>query len=516
MKAQLAFLGYALSSPTFHSPERGYKANPNMTTMARGMVGLIAAAIPQHPQARDWADLFAAEAERELTEWCGPNGGWLEAPHYMTASMDSIIGPALALRGKNLSDVAWHEHPKLKLTLAWLAKIATPPDPRLGGDRHMPAIGNTYLGERTCLPGWAAWMWQGKDAEFSRNMQWMWQAQGSPQTPGIGGAYPGAQGYSLVMLDPKLPASPPRWGSELFPQAGAVFRAHFPSDRETYLHYIQGPMHQHYDYDEGSFILWGQGRPLCEDFAYYGRAPAADHSRVDDGFVEQLGNEGLIQEFASGTVDYLRGERAGWHRQILFVKDDDPLGPNYFVIRDSVLSGREADWRVWVATDEVPRLDQNPVRLAGRFDVDLVVFFAQPAAVQLSTEEITRRTGASGFESQQSSQHCLHVNMLTDQPVAAVLYPLGREQRTPRMTSLAGGRAVKIESQFGVDYAMLALESFRLAGEGVEFEGKTGAVQIRQDAVRLSLPRRGKLALKSHRLDNSRPSQKTVSRQFRP
>jgi hypothetical protein len=516
IKAQLAFLGYTLSSPSFHSPERGYRANPNMTTMARGMVGLLAAAVPSHPQARTWAKLFTDEAERELNEWCGPNGGWLEAPHYMTASMDSIIGPALALRGKNLSDVALHEHPKLKKAIAWLAKISTPPDPRLGGDRHMPAIGNTYLGERTCLPGWAAWMWQDTDAGFSRNMQWMWKAQGAPRTPGIGGAYPGLQGYALVLLNPKLPAAPPRWESELFPQAGAVFRAHFPSDHETYMHYIQGPMHQHYDYDEGSFILWGQGRPLCEDFAYYGRAPAADHSRVDDGFPEQLGNEGLIREFATGAVDYLRGERAGWHRQILFVKDRDPLGPNYFVIRDSVLSGREADWRVWLATDETPRLDQNPVRVTGRHGVDLVVFFASPATARPTTERISRKTGASGFDTKESSQYCLHLKMPVDQPIAVVLYPLGHDQRTPKMTSLGGGRTVKIESEYGTDYAMLALEGFQFSDEGMSFDGKAGAVQIRKDAIQLSLPRRGKLVCRKQTVESNQSSDKTLSRRFRP
>ncbi|MCH5372975.1 MAG: heparinase II/III-family protein, partial [Planctomycetes bacterium] len=376
IRGQLAFLGYVLASPTFHSPERGYSANPNMTTTARGMLGLVACCIRNHPQAREWAQLGVAEIQRELDTWCDSNGGWLEAPHYMTVSMDSIVPLAIALRGTGFSDTDWLYHPKLKATLAWLAKISTPPDSRLNGDRHMPAIGNTYLGERTCLPGWAAWIWRDKDPDFSRNMQWIWQAHGSPRTPGIGGAYPGLQGYSPIVLDPSLPAQPPTWASERFPDTGAVFRAHFPGERETYLHYIQGRMHQHYDYDEGSFILWGKGRPLCEDFGYYGRAPAADHSRVDDGFPETLGAEGRIEEFASGTADYLRGLRAGWHRQVLFAKDDDPQGPNYFFIRDQVRSGRAADWRIWIATDQSPEVDANPVRAAGRFDTDLAVFFA--------------------------------------------------------------------------------------------------------------------------------------------
>jgi hypothetical protein len=290
-----------------------------------------------------------------------------------------------------------------------------------------------------------------------------------------------------------------------------VLRAHFPSDRETYLHYIQGRMHQHYDYDEGSFILWGKGQPLCEDFGYYGRAPAADHSRVDDGFGEQLGNEGRIEEFAAGAVDYLRGHRAGWQRQILFVKDADPLGPNFFVVRDSLTSGRPFDWRVWVAAAEPPGLGANPVRVKGRFDADLAVFFLDPAPPQLATQPATRRSGASGFGTQETTQHCLHVKAPADQPVAAVLYPLLKDQPVPRFTPLAGGRGVKVDSSFGTDIVLLGLESFRFQGEGVEFDGKAGAVQIRPRGTRVALPCRGKLSHQGKQLEHSGGG-RTISR----
>jgi len=513
LKAQLAFLGYTMYSPTFHSPERGYRANPNMTTTARGMLGLIACSIHGHPEARNWAQLAIDEMDRELDQWCGPNGGWLEAPHYMTVSMDAIVSLALALRNTGFGEADWQYHPKLKNTMVWLAKISTPPDPRLDGDRHMPAIGNTYLGERTCLSGWAAFLFRNKDAQYSQQMQWMWKAHGMPRTLGIGGAYPGIQGYEQVVLDESMSVRAPAWGSEMFPDAGAVFRSHFPSDRETYLHYIQGPMHEHYDYDEGSFILWGKGSPLCEDFGYYGRAPAADHSRVDDGFVEELGNEGRIREFASGDgADYLRGERAGWNRQILFVKDDDPLGPTYFLIRDSVLSGREADWRVWIATDDAPPITQKPIRAAGRFEADLAVFFAEPTDVRPSTSQITRQAGASSFASRESTQRCLQVKMPPDQPLAAVLYPVMKDQPTPKMTALADGRVVKIESKYGTDYAMLALQNFRFELDGIQFYGKAGAVQIRPKGVRLSLPRRGRLSYRGTTVENRDGSARTISR----
>jgi len=515
MKAQLAYLGYTLASPTVCSPERGYAANPNMTTSIRGVLGIVACTIPDHPRAAEWAQMAIREMKHELDHWSGPGGGWLEAPHYMTVSMDAIIPLAVALRRTSFTDTDWACYPRLKKTVEWLAKISTPPDPRLGGDRHMPAVGNTYTGERTCLPGWMARICREEDPEYARSMQWMWRAHGCPTTPGIGGAYPGVRGYSFIMLDESIPAEPPKWASEHFPEAGAVFRAHFPGDRETYMHYIQGKMHQHYDYDEGSFILWGKGQPLCEDFGYYGRAAAADHSRVDDGVHEYLGNEGHIREFCAGDgADYLHGERSGWHRQILFVKDADPLGPNYFLVRDTVASGRKADWRVWIATDEAPAVTDNPVRAVGRFEADLVVFFAEPARPDISTEELTRTSGASGFKSRQSTQRCLHVKMPPRQPVAAVLYPVMKDQQMPQFTSLLGGRVVKIESPFGTDYAFLALESFRFSGDGIDFEGKAGAVQIRPDGVRLSLPWKGKVSYRGRSVQNPGGEAQTVSEWF--
>ena len=98
--------------------------------------------------------------------------------------------------------------------------------------------------------------------------------------------------------------------------------------------------------------------------------------------------------------------------------------------------------------------------------------------------------------------------------MAAVLYPVMKDQATPKMVSLAGGRVVKIESSFGKDYAILALEAFRFRDGDLEFEGKAGAVQVRNKSVRLSLPRRGRLSYRGKVLENAASGEKTASRQF--
>ena len=64
VRAQLAFLGYTLASPSVHSPERGFKANPNMTTAIRSELGVLACLISDHPKAREWAQMGIAEMAR--------------------------------------------------------------------------------------------------------------------------------------------------------------------------------------------------------------------------------------------------------------------------------------------------------------------------------------------------------------------------------------------------------------------------------------------------------------------
>ncbi len=501
-RSQLAFLAYILADPSVYSPERGFKGNPNMTTTTRCLLGMIACLIPDHPKAKDWADMGIREMAKELEKWTGPQGGWLEAPHYMGVSMDAIVPFAIALRQTTFADQDWTLHPKLREAIRWLASISTPRDPRLNDQRHMPEIGNTYLGERTCLAGWLARLWKEKDPEFAEQMQWAWNEQGSYTKPGIGGAYPSAAGYSWLMFDPSIPAKVPNWQSEWFPDCGVLLRAHFPSECETYLYLIAGKLHAHYDYDEGAFVLWGKGKPLCEDFGYYGRGPASDHNRVDRGKQDKGAAE--IKEFANGAqADYLRSDLTGWQRQILFVKDKDCSGPTYFVVRDTLNNDEPADWRLWLATDVSPATNNSePIRVQGRFGVDLAVYFLETSDGVLSTETLERKNGASGFTSQIAKQRSLHLKVKPHATVVAVLYPILHSQPTPHFTRLANGAGVKIESAFGADYAFLGLDPFEFKQDLIAFRGRSGAIQVRPAGTQMTLATEGQMQFQNHTLVN--------------
>ena len=62
-----------------------------------------------------------------------------------------------------------------------------------------------------------------------------------------------------------------------------------------------------------------------------------------------------IREFsAAKDLDYVRGTRRGWQRQIAFVKDGNPLGPNYFVIADTLdAESVPTVWRLYLSAAQI-------------------------------------------------------------------------------------------------------------------------------------------------------------------
>jgi len=79
---------------------------------------------------------------------------------------------------------------------------------------------------------------------------------------------------------------------------------------------------------------------------------------------------------------------------------------------------------------------------------------------------------------------------------------------------LPGGRVIRITGSFGTDYVWLGLEAFRFSGEGLELQGKAGAVQVRSGRVRISLPQRGKVVFQGQTLENKTGGPATVTQKW--
>ncbi len=484
--AQAAFLGYTADRPEFWSPERGFSANPNMTTSARGYLATAACFLPTHPRAKAWLKTGMADLRHQLHDWSDANGGWLEAPHYAMVSFDQILGVFLMARNAGFGDELFD--PKFQAIARWFGKISTPPDSRFGGFRHLPPLGNTYMMEPTGEFGILAYLWREKDPAFSAEMQWLHQQHKSFPTPGIGGGYPAFAGYRKLLSDATLPATPPAYRSELFPETGVVLRNTFPSDRETWLHMIAGTNHAHYDQDSGSITLYGKGRILAEDFGYYACAPPDDHSMVESPAAMNNGSMAVRDFRASERFDYVAGVSGGWTRQIAFVKGPDALAPAYFVIRDTMAAPAPLTWRLWLTASRVT-IDGMHAVAEGKEDADLDIFVLQPAGTVLRTEEKTRTSvcgtapdGRQGpLASTQIGLICQPAARITE--VVAVLVPRLKSEKAPTVTPLADGRVVRVETAAGVDYVFLARTPFAFKDAEVDFSGVAGCAQLRGQAA---------------------------------
>jgi len=512
LRGRMLFLAYKLASDRYWSVRLGFAGTANMTTLVYGELAFLSFLFPRHPMAGRWRKAAIDEIERELANWTGPNGGWLEPCHYATVSLDHIAAVAYAMGNAGLGGPLHNE--QLKKAIVWLAKISTPPDPRFKGLRHFPPIGHTYLFETSCLPAYVAKVYRDSDPECANAMRWIWEQCGHPMHPGIGGAYPTSDGMREIMVDYTPAEGPPDWGSEHFPGSGAILRSGFPTDRETQLYMIQGWLHAHYDNDQGSFQLWGKGRPLCLDFGYHGNAPAWEHCRVD------IGSGGKIVSFDTQQAsDYLHSVQKPWDRQIVFIKEENPLGPNYFVVRDSLGADapRAGNWWLWLYTDEEPYLDGTTVQMKGRHDVDMDVWFA-PSAVPLLAQQ---RGGAHGIRTKPLSvkvhsaaepttdQLGLTLVLPAGTALPWVMYPRLRNERPASFSSLADGRGVKAITVAGTDYVFLSDKPFDYRERDVVFRGTAGAIRVRNGSVTLILHVGDLIEYKGRRL-----TQEGSSREF--
>jgi hypothetical protein len=495
MNAQIAFLAYTVNRTDYWSPERGFSANPNMTSAVAAYQTMLGCMIREHPMARTWvANGMRELKDNQLDRWSDSKGGWLEAPHYAMLSYDYLLGSFLAAYRAGFNDYLYDA--RMKSVIEWLAKIATPPDAAAGGIRYRAPIGNTYMREPSGTFGTVAHLWKTRDPRFAAEMQWMYRQQGSFAAPGVGGFFPALAGFRKILLDTAIAPTAPAYTSEWFPSTGVMLRSHFPSDRETQLHLIAGDNHTHYDQDSGSFTLWAKGRIVANDFGYHGRAPGDEHNMIVSPRAADSALMYVTQFVPAAEADYVSGRKSdAWERQIVFVKDTDALGPNYVVLRDTVKDSPSV-WRTWFTAQKLVQAGQGATA-EGRDDVDTDIFFASGNAVAPTTHEATRKTwGVTGgrYGEVSTTQLGLAVAFKSAAALTTVMYPRLKTERKPVFTSIADGKGVKVQTDSGTDYVFVSAEPFTYGEGTLRFQGSVGAVLVRNGDTRLWLGRAGTIA----------------------
>ncbi len=455
-----------LHDPDYWDPSTGKcSLNPNMTTTANGYRMMFAALIPEHPQSAEWLRKSFTALQREVDNWVDPQGGMIECPHYSMVIFDQWLGSFLIARNAGLATEDEFFHPQLRSAMRWFGNISTPRDSACEGLRRFPSIGHTYANERTSMFGTMAGIWRERDPEFAAEMAWMDEEQGQFSEPGKLSYYPGLMGYRDFFRDDSISPRMPRWSSAVYSETGVLLRNTIGSARETTLHMIAGRNHSHYFNDSGSITIWGRGRELCTEDDYQNRRNEESreaHSMPDKPATLNEERVMAIREFStSAELDYVRGTRRGWQRQIVFVKDTDPEQPNYFVLADT-LDKRSVPtiWRLYLGGTIVRT--ESGVLLQGAEDVDMDVVFAGSLAPQLSIQAD-------------------HIELAVQNPgtIRVVLYPRLKTEAPARVSTWANGLGVQVQTTDGTDHILLGPQEARVAAAGTQIEGRAGLISDR-------------------------------------
>ncbi len=473
--SKIARASYLVNDPGYFNPETSHGSLcPNMFTSAAGYRLTLAALIPSHPKAKAWFDGALAELKQQLDDWVDPQGGMVETPHYSMVIYDQWVAAFLIARNAGAPEDGQLFHPKLRKAIEWFGNISTPRDPRNNGFRRLPSIGHTYYNERTGMFGVMACLWKDRDPAFAAEMEWMHREQGSFGEPGILSYYPGFMGYRSFFKESGVTPDVPSWGSQFYQETGVQLRNTIGSDRETTLYMIAGRNHSHYYNDSGSITIWGKGSELCDEDNYqFKRAKESreSHSMIDKPATYNEERVMELKEFSRAQeLDYVSGVRSGWTRQIAFVKDADPLAPNYFVLADTVdTKSVPTIWRLFLSAREVKPIP-NGVTVIGKDDVDMDIIFVRPARVNVQVHAET--LPPTPYSKDQILVH--HIAVVVEQAgtLTAVLYPRLKTEKSPVVRPLANGRGARMVTPVGTDIVYLNPEPIKARVGGKTFEGK--------------------------------------------
>ncbi|HEY3415499.1 MAG TPA: hypothetical protein VGM23_01330, partial [Armatimonadota bacterium] len=220
-----------------------------------------------------------------------------------------------------------------------------------------------------------------------------------------------------------------------------------------------------------------------------------------------------------------------WQRQVLFVKDDNAMGVNYLLLRDTVQGKQPTAWQMWTLSekigtpDEVKNLDAflkdkpgktfvdahelkgDRFTAVGQYGVDVEYFIASPT----NTPRHTLRCGYDFYSQCDDFQDLLHLQLPGDGAYFVAFYPRKRSEPVPVFSTLGDGKIIKVSGPWGTDYNFLSAADAPVYGEGVSFKGTAASVQDRAGSIVLSLSAGGEVLYQSVGLVSGSPASLRVT-----
>ena len=547
VRAGLAYMAYMLSWPGYWSPENANAANPNMSTFCYDALGLIGLLLADHPESGNWVGKCTTQIDREMEHWITAGGAWIENTHYVLASWHQHSMLMTALKHNGLRD--YYRHPMVRKFFEYYFDMQTPPDPDVGGQRVCVQVGNAYPYLTIYEFGvWARGM-RDVDPEFASNLMWMWHQHGYGNAAQRAGKryWRGGAGldhwfgqvsglppyWEMLFFDPGVePIAPATRRGGSYPEFGCVLQSHFGSDRETKLYLREGQTYSHYDMDQGSIILYGKGAPLVLDHGY-GEFHPWLHNRISVNHMwdDSLGHitsffAGMHGGLAGGevTIDTLtvreypgvkqwptkpepidgRATATPWSRRVLFLGDTDPLGPNYFVMRDTVRGELPTEWTLW-AYGTVDDFAARPLRVTGKHGVDLLLYLLDEDIGEVRSADVEFKNELGNRDTQ-----LIHAARPAGRGVLSVLYPLLPDDAAPAVSRLPGDVGMKLEVAGRTDWVFVPESRTAAEVDGIAFEGTAAAYSRRGETGYILLDGGTKLTVRGLSVASSLPVEMTV------
>lgn len=527
LRALLAYQAYFLNSTdAFPWGVGSHLGNPNMSIMAVNARVKSSSPIADHPEFRRWGEWTVAFMRDYIERFTRASGATYECPSYTLGVTLTELGEAnRLLMAENIGDA--FETPRLARSLRFAFNWLLPPDLRFNGLRTIMPIGNTSY--QSVPPDMAELYidyFRNRDPELAGQVQWF-----ANQT------LPEARRLALVE------DAVPDLGSAWIGDYGVVMRHGFGTPHETYFHMMAGNTLGHYENtDHMVYSLYAKGHPIHLHFGngYFPmfRRPWLRNGITVDGrrhwsferITARVETAAFTPEteyvYAALDIDELLPEAPEypppyperddlprvpveriptmtWQRRVLFLKDDDPAGPNYFVLRDT-FGGRPTkptDLSLWFLADDMQR-EGDVFQFDGQLPVDMDVFVHTPADSEPHTDTFGhvqqpygRLTGDDldwyPDRQRRETQMLLRLRQPVGKGYLVVLYPRLKENDPPaRFTRLADGVA-RIETTRSTDLVMLNGWPFDYHGDQVTFSGTAGVVRFHEDGTVVAVNHEG-------------------------
>ena len=500
--------------------------NPNMSIMAMDMRVKSALLVKDHPRYKQWGAWTLAFTKDYIERFTRESGAPYEDPHYtLGVTLQSIVEVNQALLDAGLGDAL--DTPRFKACMRFLLDWSLPADPRFQGHRQTLEFGNgsSYY---SVPPGFARLIvgyYQDRDPGLAARLQWF-----ANQT------LPADQQVKLVAEEV------PELHSMAYKDYGVFFRQGFNTPYETMFFLFAGNCDGHYEWesDQMCYTLYAKGQPISLHFGngyhpMFMRPWLRNRVTIDHMIEETERNPTAVTATAfTPAVEYAHAVRAIdsirplqteypvldkggmswapeesrswpelpewqpipmtlWHRQVLFLKDVDPKGPNYFVLRDTFAGApsRPSDLSLWFLANGMTHTG-DVYHFDGQCKVDMDVFLATPAGAQPETGKYGHAAypygGLVGFDPQyfpegklQETQLFLRFKQPVGKGYLVVLYPrLKAGDPEARYTALAD-HAVRVETPLSTDYVFVDSLPCAYQDDRVEFHGIAGAVRFYKD-----------------------------------